>query len=349
MAIDLGKCHVERLIVHEVPDRPAAAKVLKLVLSEIESTLTADLRNYFTERISTSLSEAAFEVIFDPASPSPVPALVLNFLTVNGADFVAMSQAFAHHLYTSQTGVNPAGLLIVAELSYAQRRALAILKLEKEQGVRVRQTTHHEKHTFSIEHLRDLMLTERTRVFKVGAFVPRGKTLETIEGLVSDKQRGYRPKTEVAAFFLNKFLGCTLAEEADVATKRFFQATEQFINEQVADPIQKARYHMALLAELQSERGSVRPRHFAEINFKVTDRQPFVDFIQSHGVSTSPIEKDVSLIQTQLQRMQIDFRSGIAVFGTPESFEQHVKMKTLDGGAMRMEIEDQVKTVHGRR
>jgi hypothetical protein len=349
MAIDLGRLQVDRLIVHEIPDRPVRAKAQEPVLSEIESPLTSALRNYFHERISTSLSEAAFEVVFDPSSPSPVPGLVLAFVTGTADDFVAMSQAVARHLYATQTGANPPGLLILADLSYSQRRALAILKLEKEQGVRVRHATHNQKQTFSVEHLKDLMLTQRTRVFKAGLFVPRGKTLGAIEGLVSDKQRGYRPRTEVADFFLTRFLGCRLREDPDVATKRFFQATEEFINEKVDDPIQKARYHMALLTELQSEHGTVRPKHFAESHLRVNDRQPFIEFIQAKGVSAAPMEKDTALIATQLQRTQIDFQSGIAVLGSPDSFDQHVKMKNLEGGQMRVEIEDRVRAVRAKR
>jgi nucleoid-associated protein YejK len=349
MAVDLGRLQVKRVIVHEIPDRPVRGPAKPPILSEIESPLNTELRNYFRERIATSLSEMAYEVIFDGASTSPVPGLVFAFLNGTGSDFVQMSQDIARHLYTSHTGVNPPGLLIVIELSYGQRDALAILKLEKEQGVRVRQTTHNHKPTFNIEHLRDLMLTERTRVFKIGLFILRGKTLDTVEGLVSDKQRGYQPRVEVADFFLAKFLGCVLREDPNVATKRFFQAVEEFINEKVDDPFQKAQYQMALLAELNSQRGLVRPKQFAETHLRVGDRRAFVDFLSSKGISTSPIEKNVDLIQRQLQRMQIDFKSGLAVFGPPESFDTHAKMRNLDGGQMRIEIEDGVKGVRGRR
>ena len=59
------------------------------------------------------------------------------------------------------------------------------------------------KSTFNLEHLRDLMLTQKTKVFTVGLFVQMGNTLESIDGAVSDNQRGYYPTTEVADFFLN--------------------------------------------------------------------------------------------------------------------------------------------------
>lgn len=350
MAIDIARLRVEKVIVHEIPERPVHAKTQpQPVLSEIDSTLTLELRNYFGERIKVGLSEGAFEVLFDIESKSPVPPLVLQFLTDDTGDFVAMSQAVAKHLYASQTGVNTAGLLIVMALAYGHDRALAILKLEKEQGVRVSHVTHEKKLTFDLQHLKDLMLTPRTRVFKVGLFVPLGKTLDSIDGLLSDKQLGYRPRTPVADFFLTKFLGCKLREKADVATQQFFSASEQFINEKVDDPATKARYHMALISDLQSERGTIRPKHFADTNFRTQDRKPFIEFIHTKGVSSGQVEKDTALIKMQLQRTQIDFKSGIAVLGSPESFEQHVKMKTLDTGAMRVEIEDAVENIRGKR
>jgi hypothetical protein len=349
MAIDLGKVQVQRLIVHEVPDRPVSGAQRRPTLSDIESPLTTDLKNYFRERISDSLDRAAFEVRFDPASPSPVPPLVQGFLDGTQPDFVDMSKKIASHLYASQTGVNPPGLLVVLELSYNAKPALAILKLEKEQGVRVRQSTHQNKRTFDIEHLRDLILSERTRVFKVGLFVPRGTSLAAIEGQVADNQRGFQPKSEVADFFLTKFLGCHLREAPDVATKRFFQLAEDFINDHVSDPADKARYQMALLTELHSSRGTIRPRQFAEANFRGPDRQAFVRFLEAQDVAPSPIEKDLTLLEGQLKKMEINFQSGLAVIGTTKNFDEHVNMETLDNEVMRVEIKDRVKTVRGRR
>jgi hypothetical protein len=98
MKIDLGRLIVERLIVHEVPTRPARGDGPKPVLSEIDSPLTPELRNYFKERIVGSLTTAAYDVVFDPASGSPVPGLVTEYLG-DGRSFVAKSVAIAQHLY----------------------------------------------------------------------------------------------------------------------------------------------------------------------------------------------------------------------------------------------------------
>jgi hypothetical protein len=144
-----------------------------------------------------------------------------------------MSQQMAMHLHASQTGVNPAGLLVVSSAVVDGNRALAILKLEKESGVRVHEDkTADGRRTLSMEHIRELMLTDRTKVFKVGLFYPT--TGGTVEGLVSDKQRGYQPQNEVADFFLKRFLGCALKQLPPVVTQDFLQATEQFINDEVS-------------------------------------------------------------------------------------------------------------------
>ncbi|MBI4219914.1 MAG: nucleoid-associated protein, partial [Chloroflexi bacterium] len=155
--------------------------------------------------------------------------------------------------------------------------------------------------------------------------------------------------TEVADFFLRRFLGCRLLEASDVNTKRFFTATEEFINEKVTDPVRKARYNIALLAELNRTTTTVRPRDFAQQNFEVDDRQSYIEFLRTKDVPTTTVQKDTTLIAGQLRRLQVDFSSGLAVLGPPDSFREHVKMSQLDDGRTRVEIEDRVKRVHGKR
>jgi len=349
MRVALGRLRVDKVIVHDIPPRPVGGGGQLPVLSEIESPLTQELRNYFREKIVGTLAAAAFDVIFDPNSPSPVPSLVLDNLGQQTTDFVTMSTYIAHHLYNMQTGVNPPGLLCVAQVKVERRGAIAIIKLEREAGVRLQQDQLQGKSTFRLEHIRDLMLTEKTKVFKVGLFVQTDTTLESIEGAVSDNQRGYYPITEVADFFLRKFLGCNLREAPEVTTKRLFNATEGFIHEEVTEPEMKARYELALLAELGSQARTFDPRVFARRHLRVEDRQKYVDYLGNAAVEPQPFDKDTSLIETHLKRIQLEFQSGIAVLGSPETFQEHVRMTDLDDGRTRLEIEDRVKRLQGRR
>lgn len=349
MKSNLAKLRIDRLIVHEIPARLVSGDGPPPVLSEVESRLDQMLRNYFGERIKESLAAAAYDVVLDADSASPVPGLVLDHLNGTGKPFVAMSQDMAGHLYASQTGVNPDGLLTVAHVSIADRRGLGILKLDKEEGLRVKSIKLENKRTFNIEHIRELMLTNRTRVFKAALFVQRGKTLASVEAIVSDKQRGYQPKTEVADFFLKRFLGCALREAPDVTTKRFFQATDLFVNTRVSDPVLKTQYQMALLTEMNSGRPTIEPKRFAENNLQPPDRDSYAQLLVEQGITVPVIDKDTTLIKNQIKRVQLELESGILVLGTPENFEAHVTMTNVESGSTRIEIEDRIAAVHTKR
>lgn len=62
-----------------------------------------------------------------------------------------------------------------------------------------------------MKQLNDLMLTQRTKVFKVAVFAqtPRKTDLASITGRASDEQRSYNATAGVADFFMSAFLGAS--------------------------------------------------------------------------------------------------------------------------------------------
>jgi hypothetical protein len=207
LMIDLGTIHVDGLIVHEVPRHFVHSETSQgPTLSEVESILDPTVGLFFRERISKTLASTAFEVELDPDAGSPVPTLIAALLADQPDDFVDTSQKMAGHLHESQDGVSPAGLLTVIRCTLGDRRAIGIMKLEKEEGTRVRRTTQDGHKTFSVSHIADLMLTGKTRVFKVGLFT-RVDGESVIEGLVCDKQK--RLNTTVAYFSFNGSLAAS--------------------------------------------------------------------------------------------------------------------------------------------
>lgn len=348
MRRDLSRLRIEKLIVHEVPTKKIDVEQ-QLVFSEVESSLTQDNKNYFRERIVDSLGSAAYDVTFDPNSSSPIPQLVLNNLSAQQSDFLTMSMEMTQHLYNCQTRVNPSGLLAVVQASIESFRAFVVLKLEREEGVRVKQDKNNGKRTFSIEHLSDLMLTGKTKVFKIGLFVQTETTLESIEGAVSDKQRSFQPNTEVADFFLKKFLGCKLREAPEITTKRFLQATEEFINKRVAEPAIKARYEIALLATINSQQGTLHPKTFAEGHLDINHRQQYIDFLEKSQILIQEFDKDVALVKTHTNKIKMELESGLAILGSPSVFDERVKITdNKDNEHIRIVIEDKLKNIHGK-
>jgi hypothetical protein len=182
------------------------------------------------------------------------------------------------------------------------------------------------------------MLTGKTRVFKVGLFSQVGGTSGPVEGLVCDKQKGY--DTTVASFFLERFLGCQLKELPELTTKRFLEATERFIHDDVQEPEKKARYQVALAAELGSTRTTVSPQTFANNNLEADDRASFIDKVAEAGVSQPSFSKDNTLVASHLRRIQWSFSSGVAVLASPDNVGREIQLEDLDDGRTRLEVTD---------
>ena len=126
MARDLGRLDIEKLIVHDVPSRRVNTSGPMPTLSEIESPLSTTIRNYIRDKVARTLVNSSFPVVFDSALGSPVPGLVMGNLHDETQDFVETSQKLANHLFQSQKGFNPSGLLVVAQAKVEGIRSLAV-------------------------------------------------------------------------------------------------------------------------------------------------------------------------------------------------------------------------------
>ena len=346
---DVGRLEIDKLIVHDVPSRRVNSQGASPTLSEIESPLTPTVRNYIRDKVVGALASNSFPVAFDPTSDSPVPALVMDNFGNQRTPFVGASQALANHLFQSQTGSNPPGLLVVTQISIEGVNSLALMKLEREAGARVASINHQGKSTFDVQHLSDLMPTDKTRVFKIGLFVQEGTTVESIAGRVSDNQAAQWNKSDIADFFLRRFLGCKLREEPRVTTRNYLDATEEWINSSVEDPVLKSKYEVAVLAEMQRNLGSINPRMFADQNLELDDRQPYISHLQERQVPVTEFPKDNFMIEARLRRISMELESGVIIMAKTDVFEDKVHITEEDSGQSRIEIIDRVKGMKGRR
>ena len=196
---------------------------------------------------------------------------------------------------------------------------------------------------FGLEHLRNIILSNQTRVFKAGLFSHGDSATGQIRGLVSDNQRSYTSQTEVADFFLKKFLGCRLTEAPEIVTKKVLDATEGFIFNQVEDPEHRARYTTALYADFGNETNMFNPVGFALTNFRVEDRQPYSEWLVEHGIEPQQFPKNTELIESRLRKVTMGFASGVAVIYPPDVLGQEVEISQIDGGRTRVVVEDELK------
>lgn len=354
--MDTATFTLDELIIHEITRRQLAPpRDSELFLSDVASPLDDDLTAYFEDRIIENLRLGAFPVVTDmelysdPSKRSPVPDLVFEHLTGAASDFVETSKALGRHLFASQTGVNSPGLLIVIRGAVEVGQCLALLKLQKQEGVRLERTGPQGSETFSVEHLRQLMLTNETRVFKVALFdADNLAAVEDVHGVVADKQRAFRPEKQIADFFLSTFLGCRLRDDPAQTTSRHFAITEQFINREVAEPEKQVRYHRALLADLTSQSPVVDPRSFAHQYLDPSDQPRYLAHLRNSDAQTAAFDKEPGLIATKLREEEYVLESGIRIRGSAEALEEHAELDQQEDNTLEMLIRDRLKRVNGR-
>lgn len=310
---------IEFVIMHQILRK--STPETQPVLSDVPTPMSEDDRKYVQLRIRKALGTFARPVIED-TDTSSVPKDVRAYLNGPPEALLEVSQALAKRLQEKQPTVSPGGIFVAASASLDGARALLIAKLEHEQGVRAHPKRLEDgSTTFDIELLTDLLFTTGSKVFKVALFTSPDKPEEALTGVVADRQMS---GSSVAQFFLVDFLGCKLAEKADLLTERFHNQAQSWINA-VKDAEKKGRYEVALLGELQSNRTVLSVGRFAGDHLDVDDRDDFAAAMTGASVpSGRPFQKDVSLIKSRISRLKLETAAGVTVLAPAASIDDGI-------------------------
>ena len=347
MAINFTFLSVARLIIHEVPRRISQDDPSTPTLSEVESDLTSPIKGMLRDRLMSAAdtSPKGFDIEKNPTSSSPVPPLIQSYLArPNASLFVEMSQKMANHLFQCQPSVSPAGLLAVMECSFDGHSALAILKIEKEEGARLFKS-QGGKVTFNLEHFQDLVLTPKTKVFKLAVVA---RDVDTFYGRACDNQRGYTNYKAVADFFLDRFLGCRLAELPPVSTKKFYENTALFLHERYgSDPERYSQIYTHLISSLTSQKKTLSVKKFAEDYIPTGDRDSYIEFHQERGTGLGSFDVDLKFIESRLKKTHYAFASGTSLTVPNENVIERIKMKKQKNGEVKVEFTDRLVGLKG--
>lgn len=344
--MDLRTFELGRVVIHDVPP-PDASRYGPLVLTDEPITLDEELRSYFSRKVVESLGLRGLDVVADTTQASTARDAAVAVRRSTSA-LVAQSRAVAEHLYRVQTNTNSPGLLAVAVGEVVgDGPCLAVLKLEREQGIHFHITAEQDgRNVIDLELLRELTLTDRTRVFKTGVLqVGAQGGPDDVVGRVSDDQRGREDGVGVADFWMAKFLGCALAVSPARATKEFVEVAEHFFNEEVQDPERRARYQVALLARMQDNVMEVRARSFAESSLEPGDRASFLQKVQATGLDPNvAFHKDTSLVRVE-KGFHMTFDSGMVLIGSVNDLDERVQ---VERAGQRTVINDAQRALRGR-
>lgn len=346
---DIGSLEIEKIIFHEIKRQKKGPKKDPPVFSEIESDLDNAAKNVINSRIILTIgSPKSHDIIFSPDNSSPVPEIIKNLLKKRNSglpnvipDFVRTSKKIAQHLNEIQTGVNPGGFVTVIIGKNKKYNFVALLKIERDEGVRLEETERDGKKTFKINNIKDLILTKNTKFFKISLFLSDNIEEGKYRGMICDNQLS--GKTDYANFFLKRFLGCTLTEDPLIKTKDFFESSMNFFKQNVDDPVIQSKYRLHLFSYLSNEGNTIQPRKFASSALQTKHRDSYENYLVDKGVGINDIIRNTALIDRSIKSMVLEFENGIKIIGNQDKFEENVKTEQLKNGETKAEVISRLK------
>lgn len=344
---------IDKFVVHDIPDK-FSTRILKEnpeqinpepELSDIETPFSDTLQSFFYKKIGESIgSSNSFDIEYlkdDEVVPNEVDKFFSDSNTL-----IEASQNIARHLYNSQNAKNSGGLLLFIVCHAGTKNALAILKVEREEGVQIKREITNDGHKhFNMAHIENLMLTKKTKLFKIVLFYKENS--RTI-GILSDQQMGYNIGKDVAAYFLTDFLACKLSIDPSVQTKKFFDITQEFINGSNMSSEEKNAVVTHLVSNLTNNSGTINPQYFAENCIDIQYADDYLNLLVEKEVGSRSFIKNISMISNKLKQSEYVFCSGIKVTAPKEELESHLSLHTLEGGMTKIEIIDSLKKVSSK-
>jgi hypothetical protein len=332
---------VDEAIFHLVPQRRRSDPVqADLQFSETVCQLADDVRTKIQASFRKVLTSYGREIVEETEAKSALPNCVHAYLTQQ-RDLVDVSADIAHLLWDSQKGSSPAGLLLVAAARLAGRRALLIVKLEQEGGLRAQDVVVNGLRTFDMRYFADLLMTEHNKVYKAALFSVDGiADMDLLEGWAADKQLS----GNMARFWLQAFLGCRQKQDPQLLTQGFHDAAIDWVDNHVSDSERSVRYLMALMVELRSNGRTLDPTAFAAHHLDLHDQDGFLEYLGSHSVPTTVFDKDVTRIATRLSELRLGFENGIFIVAPVKAVREAVDVVDHPDGTSTVTVQGKINS-----
>ncbi|GAB5466957.1 MAG: nucleoid-associated protein [Candidatus Kapaibacteriales bacterium] len=193
----------------------------------------------------------------------------------------------------------------------------------------------------------DLFMTPETKLFKFGMIyrLEPWERLDELEGEqnsddleVSELEQinkdwsaflfddQFRADSKPAAYFWRDFLGFSLENNGKIQSKRFYDATEKFLEANIPDYQERATFLQALDLELSSTDEEVfSPEEFTDSY--VHDRDLNEIFRQQVSSKMPPlIAKDIALIQSKINNKKILFPGKVKISAPSSVIETNIEI-----------------------
>lgn len=180
------RLRLEQVIVHRVPSAADVGSVPRF--SDVPAPPSGSVTAYFEQRVSGVMGDQGVEIEPDDEAESATRDAILAILR-DPARLAEQSRLIGQRLYNAQDRRNPEGIAVVGVGKIDDLPAVAVLKLEHERGVTAEERElANGQFMFELVVHDDLMLTERTVLFKCAVFKPNNDNDWRLEGVAADLQ-----------------------------------------------------------------------------------------------------------------------------------------------------------------
>lgn len=324
---------IKRVIMHTVLSKESGQE--HAVAIESSDLLEIDENALYTilERLgdASEKKSKAFHLEIGDAHQSSFWGYAKDLRESSDPQFIQYTQKITQLLAQAQTSSSfPSGYLIIIDAVTGENKEVVIaIKAELQNAF-----IHHQA---SLQLLENVFLTPSQKLFKFGVIYryddfekeelrPNLETPNDEWGcFLFDDQ--FRPEAKPAEYFYSDFLGFTVEHNPKIQTKKFYEATEMFIQNYVDDLTEKTDMFQQLDYEFTgNEDSQLSPDMFGSNNFKPDLKQQYNNEIVKY--LPKEINKDATLITSNLKSKKITFPNGIKIGGPQTSMESNVEVLT---------------------
>ncbi|MBM9588815.1 nucleoid-associated protein [Leptospira sp. 201903075] len=234
---------IDRVIAHWVPTNDSSRK---LQLSEnYPSTFNT---SFWVDKIDDSLiKKKCYDIEFIANKQDKIGLLIRQLRGAQKEKFIEYSQELGTYLYEAQSkkSISDGFLIVIKGKNDNDRDYVCLLKLEGIQGSEA--LFDPKSKSFNLRNIENILLTEKTKVFKMGYFEFDGHNILSKKAMDDQIQKG-----EIATFWLTNFLKCKMAEDPESNTKKFYNYISEFAIKGRLKPQESINLSLALASEMNS-------------------------------------------------------------------------------------------------
>lgn len=304
-----------------------------------EKTAMQINENFWLKKISDSLNKHYTREVKEIAEqPGHVTQNIRLMATATTDDFITRSITVATLLHNLQKGNVSEGFLIFFRGDFENKKFICLLKLEGMEGSEA--DFNNSRKSYEIRPLESILLTNKSKVFKMAFFVMSQGHLKRIH--IMDDQVN---RNEISDFWLTKFLGCQHIQTPERLTREFYDFINGFSNIKRLSPKESRDIKIGLIAELNSQSKTISLSKFAKKYVPAEMLPLFNSKVKNTNLPLRDFEKviDPPLVkQLSVRKFILEHEIAIQIPEAALAYENKIRIDKIDNGEYQIVLKAKI-------